>query len=101
MAGGVGFEPTHAGAKDPCLTDLANPQKKKNCSVIHTPLKTKRIMFYRINQFAVKGYDRKIQIVLSILISDIYKDMRLWSLYIFRLFCVLMDNLFYKAFTIA
>ncbi len=27
MAGGVGFEPTHAGAKDPCLTNLANPQQ--------------------------------------------------------------------------
>ena len=27
MAGAAGLEPTHAGVKVPCLTDLATPQK--------------------------------------------------------------------------
>ena len=58
-------------------------------------------MFYRINQFAVKGYESKIQIALSILISNIYKPNCVLPPHIFRLFCVLMDNLFYKVFAIA
>ncbi len=28
MAGAAGLEPTHAGVKVPCLTDLATPQRK-------------------------------------------------------------------------
>lgn len=52
MAGGVGFEPTHAGAKDPCLTDLANPQQ---FSLLYTPAQVKSAIVVSVSDSLAMG----------------------------------------------